>query len=312
MKVLFISLFLISLSVYSQAKQKVILDTDIGTDIDDVYALAFLLSSEEVEILGITTTGLSHKERAALIGKILWETGNENIPIAISESAEKSIWDKSQFIWANQFDKVKPITQTSTDFIIEQLYKYPNEIIIIHIGPATTMASVIDKDPEAPKLAKHIYAMAGSFYVGYWDHPVPTIEANVKEDVKAAKKFLASGAKITYAGLDVTNVIWNADKRHKLLERQSPLTNAMSALYSLWFHLNEYPREPVLYDCVPIGMMLWPELFATRNIYIKVVGEGYTVIDESKEPNCKIGLRIKKEEFSKRLMKRYMKQNLGR
>ena len=65
-KLLLAILLLINLSVFAQTKQKVILDTDIGSDIDDVYALALLLSSEEVEILGITTTGLSHKERAQL------------------------------------------------------------------------------------------------------------------------------------------------------------------------------------------------------------------------------------------------------
>ena len=153
--------------------------------------------------------------------------------------------------------------------------------------------------------------MFGSFYAGYKDGPVPHFEANAT-DHKSSIKFLASGANITLAGLDITNIPWGAEKRHMLLERQSPLTNAMSGLFSLWSYLHKNKREPVLYDCVPIGMVLWPELFKTRSAHVKIVDWGFTAIDESKEPNCKIGIRIKKKEFSNRLMKRYIKQNLMR
>ena len=68
----------------------------------------------------------------------------------------------------------------------------------------------------------------------------------------------------------------------------------------------------MLYDAVAIGMALWPDLFATRAAHVRVVDGGFTVIDESKAPNCEIGVSINKEEFLKRLMGRLLEQNLGR
>jgi purine nucleosidase len=59
-------------------------------------------------------------------------------------------------------------------------------------------------------------------------------------------------------------------------------------------------------------MVLWPELFTTRRAHVRVTDEGFTVVDESREPNCEIGMTINREEFIKRIMDRYLKQNLQR
>lgn len=66
----------------------------------------------------------------------------------------------------------------------------------------------------------------------------------------------------------------------------------------------------MLYDCVAVGMVLWPDLFRTRPAHVKVIDGGYTVMDESKQSNCKVGIWIHKEEFLKRLLHRYLAQNL--
>jgi inosine-uridine nucleoside N-ribohydrolase len=106
-------------------------------------------------------------------------------------------------------------------------------------------------------------------------------------------------------------VKWNKEKQLKLMMRNTPLTDAITALTVLWKHKTS--REiPTLFDCVAIGMLLWPDLFDTRPAFVKVIDDGYTIIDESKEPNSQVGMQIKKEEFLKRLMDLYMNQNLMR
>jgi inosine-uridine nucleoside N-ribohydrolase len=70
--------------------------------------------------------------------------------------------------------------------------------------------------------------------------------------------------------------------------------------------------EPILFDAVAVSMVIWPELFNTRKIFVKVSDEGYTVIDESKEPNCEIGTSINTQEFLNKYIDRLMKQNLMR
>lgn len=307
-----------SFAVMSQAaekKQKIILDTDLGSDIDDAFALALVLTSPEFEVLGITLDHGLTEERAKIACKMLYETGLEHIPVAIGRQTAEVVGKskelahyRPQFNWAKGFSKITPIKQPAADFIIEMLRKYPHELILFTVGPVPNIGDVIIKDPQALKLAKHIYSMFGSFYLGYGRDPVPDAEWNVVGDVASSKLFAASGAPITYAGLDITTfVTLEEENRLKLLMRQSSLTNALCGLYSLWEN-----ETPVLYDPVAIGMVLWPELFATRPAYVRVTDGGFTIIDESKEPNCEIGVSINKKEFINRLMKRLLQQNLGR
>ena len=73
---------------------------------------------------------------------------------------------------------MKPIAKSASEFIIENLKKYPGEVILITVGPVTNIGDVLRKDPGALKLAKHVYSMFGSFYLGYGTeeepNPVPT------------------------------------------------------------------------------------------------------------------------------------------
>ena len=65
------------------SKQKIILDCDLGGDIDDAFAIALVLTSPEFEVLGITLDhGLTEK-RAQVACKLLYQIGMEQIPVAV-------------------------------------------------------------------------------------------------------------------------------------------------------------------------------------------------------------------------------------
>src|SRR5712692_6619736 len=51
------------------APQKVIIDTDIGDDVDDAFAVALALRSPELQILGVTTTFGDTETRAKLLDR---------------------------------------------------------------------------------------------------------------------------------------------------------------------------------------------------------------------------------------------------
>lgn len=300
----------LSSNVFAQ-KQKVILDCDLGDDIDDAYALGLLIASPEIDILGVVMDYGNTPKRAQIACRMLYETGRENIPVVIGRKTGDNY--SNQFYWGEGFDKVQPVKQSGADFIIEQLKKYPNEVILITVGPVPNMADILDKDPGALKLAKHVYSMFGSFYMGYSSSPIPSAEWNVRADVSSSKKFVSSGAKITYAGLDITTyVILKYELIELLSHRKSPLTDAVVGLYSLWGFGRDAKPEPVLFDAVAVSMVIWPELFKTRKAFVKVTDEGYTVIDESKEPNCEIGISVNTKEFLNKYIDRLMKQNLMR
>ncbi len=301
----------ISLNLSSQEKQKIIFDCDLGGDIDDAFAVALILASPEFEVLGFVMDYGDTPKRAQVACKMLYETGMQDIPVVVGRKTDD--YFSPQFHWAKGFETVKPIKKNATEFIIENLRKYPDEVILFTVGPVPNIMDVLEKDPDALKLAKHVYSMFGSYYMGYDTGPIISAEWNVRADEEASRMLVNSGADITYAGLDVTTYVkLNESYRNKLIMRQSPLTNALSGLYTLWRYESYAHPDPVLHDVVAVGMLLWPELYTTRKAHVKVIEGGYTVIDESKEPNCEIGMSIKKEEFLKRVMERLLTQNLSR
>jgi purine nucleosidase len=300
-------LFLISFSLAAQQRQKVIFDCDLGDDIDDAYALGYLLTLQDrYEILGITTCYGRTDDRAILANKFLAVTGETRIPVYVgkntSNSSERANWYADQFYWAKGSPSVKK-SISATEFIRSQLKKYPGEVIIFSVGPVTNLAPL---GAELQK-AKAIYAMFGSFKIGYDGSTKIDAEWNVTCDIPAAKSFVQSGANIIYAGLDVTAMVkLSAENRLKLLMRQSPLTSAMQGLYVLWGQ-----ETPTLFDPVAIGMEAHPELFTIEKVHVFVDDKGFTRIDPSKSANSTIGTSIKQTEFIQKLMHNYVYQNLN-
>ncbi|MCU7494040.1 MAG: nucleoside hydrolase [Ignavibacteria bacterium] len=302
-----------------QKRQKVLIDCDLGGDIDDAFALALMLSSPEFEIVGLVMEHGQTTKRARIACKMLYMTGREEIPVVVGRETPlvvgkdtgKSIYN-DQFYWAEGFKALKPVDESAPDFIIKTLRKFPNEVILFTLAPLSNIADVIRKDPGALKLAKHIYSMLGSYYMGYDGGPRPDAEWNVYADIQSAKLYIENapntgGLNLTLAGLDITTTV-RLPKEYmpRLLMRQSPLTNALTGLYSLWGDGN-----PTLFDAVAVGMLIWPELFTTKKASVSVTDKGYTVLNAGNAPNCSIGISINKEEFIKRLIERLLRQNLG-
>jgi len=293
-------------------KMKIIFDTDLAGDIDDAFAHALVQISPEFEVLGITTADGPTDLRAQVSCRMLYHCGQEDIPVAVGRRTRENSPLPAQLTWGKGFDKLKPVSESAADFIIRNLRKFPGQVTIISVGPVTNLADVIDKDPQAWKMVKEVYSMFGSFYMGYDGGPVPHAEWNVRADVKSAQKFMTSGVPITLAGLDVTTMVkFTRERRLQLLMRSSPLTDAICGLYTLWAGA-DIDRDPTLYDPVAVSMAITDRFVTTRQAHVTVDDEGYTLIDESKPPNCRIGMHINREAFLDWLTQRLLQQNLMR
>ncbi|HWI56038.1 MAG TPA: nucleoside hydrolase [Bacillota bacterium] len=313
-------LLFVTAQAWAAPKQKVIFDCDLAGDVDDAFAVSLLLSSPEFEVLGLVMDHGNTWKRAQVAGRLLYELNLEQIPLVVGRPTPGIVGqdsgiagDSNQFAWGQGFKCWKPASTNAAEFIIQNLRRYPNEVILLTVGPVCNIQEVVRQDPEALKLAKRVISMFGSFAMGYDGGPKPDAEWNVRADVQAGKALLASGAKLTLAGLDTTTMVklGEAD-RTRLLFRKSPLTDALCGLYSLWrFEAYSHP-DPTLFDVVPVGMVLWPELFTTRPAHVRVTDDGFTKVVEDGAPNCEIGVTVQKDELVRRAMERYLKQNLMR
>ena len=127
--------------------KKIILDTDIGSDIDDAFALAYLLSRTDIEILGITTVSGSPELRARLADRICSGFG-KNIPVFIG--CEKSLngivcqprltRGQTAVALSNENNCFKC---DAVEFMRNSIEKYPGEVTLICIGQLTNVANQI-------------------------------------------------------------------------------------------------------------------------------------------------------------------------
>jgi len=150
----------------------VLLDTDIGDDIDDSLTLAYLLNKPECELLGVTTvTGRDPRERAALASAICRAAGRNDIPIHSGASCRMRDGgvmapNVCQLPVLDQFDH-RPVgdfaSNTAVHFLQETINARPGEITLLVIGPTTNIGLLFALDPEIPRKLKKIVLMCGHF-----------------------------------------------------------------------------------------------------------------------------------------------------
>ena len=149
-------------------KIKVILDTDMGTDIDDALALAYLLMQPRCELLGITTLTGEAKKRASLVSALLIAAGREDIPIYPGAEDCILIEQKEKYVpqaaildsWPHRTDFPE---NEALSFMQRTIRENPHEVVLLGISPMSNIARLLLMDPELPKLLKGIYLMCGKF-----------------------------------------------------------------------------------------------------------------------------------------------------
>jgi inosine-uridine nucleoside N-ribohydrolase len=301
-------------------RQKVIFDCDLGGDIDDAFALALLLTSQEkVDILGIVMDHGHTPGRAEVACKFLYETGMDHIPVFVGDHTPGIVGQDSslekastQMIWSKGFKKLEPQKEHATDFIIRMLNKYPGEVILFTVGPVDNIGKALDREPEILKKAKNVVSMFGSIKTGY-NGGEPSREWNVRANIEASKKLMNSGANLILAPTDITDhVILTNDYLLAVSMRNTPMTDALSSLYALWYKHLSWAVKAKMFDAVAVGMVLWPELFTTKQAFVYVDDNGYTKIDKNKESNCIIGITINKDEFLNRMVLKIQQQDFKR
>lgn len=279
------------------APQKVIIDTDVGDDIDDAFAIALALSSHRVKILGITTAWGDTDLRARLAERLLTATGHPRIPVAAGpQTHPTNIFSQSR--WAHGYpDHHWP---DAISFILSQIRRYPGQITLICIAPLSNVAAVIDRDPATFRRLKRVVMMGGSIHRGYGDLGFlpsrgPSPEYNILMDIPAAQTLFASGVPIYEMPLDSTQLKLNEVLRAKLFSRDTPATNALVELYEEWTNATQDPT-PTLYDAMAVSYVLDPSLCPTTPLHIVVDKEGYTRVQPG-PPNANVCLRSASDRF---------------
>jgi inosine-uridine nucleoside N-ribohydrolase len=279
--------------------QKVIIDTDIGDDVDDAYAVGLALNSPELNILGITSAWGDTKLRARLLDRLLRETGRSDITVAVGierHHEEEGVF--SQAPWARREPEKSRVD--AVEFLLAQIQKYPGQITLIAIAPETNLEAAIKRDPETFKKLKRIVVMGGSLRLGYDDRaPLlinpPVAEYNVRMDIPAAQAVFASGVPLYVMPLDSTQIKLDQRLLEMIAVHSTPLTDALTLLTQLWSHVTKQ-ATPTLFDAVAVAYAIDPHQCPTVPLHIEVDANGFTR-EKSDRPNANVCLASDTDSF---------------
>jgi purine nucleosidase len=298
-------------SVLAQTpRMKVILDTDIGDDIDDAWALAFLLAHQGFEPLGITIAHGNTPGRAPIACKMLYLARRDQIPVSVGRKTNDQ--RAYQFSWAEDFTRVKPVEQDAAHFIVDMARKYRGDLTLIAVGPLQNVADALRLEPQLPKLLKRVVFMSGCIYgTAGRDGPIP--EWNVVSSTQDSQLVYAAGLPLTIVPLDSTTRIQLSDEeRERVRKHDSPLTHALEALYRLWI---ESPRARMtLHDQLAVAETANAGTFFGKKETLPIVvdDQGYTRIDKAKGKPVTVCLEPKRDDFMNYYIGELVSQTLGK
>ena len=286
-----------TLTPAQRAPIKVILDTDIGTDIDDAWALGLAMTSPEFELIAVTISDGNTSARARVACKLLHTADHGGVPVAVGRQTPPPSGVDYQFAWAEDFTAKRPVTQSAAQLIVDTARRFPNELTLIAVGPLQNVADALRLEPRLPTLLKRVVLMSGSIRGSAWS-PSPMAEWNVVRATADAQLVYSAQFPLTTVPLDSTSYVQLKDEeRERLRARATPLTQSLEALYRLW--LDAPSRRMTLHDQLAVAETARPGEFFGRcdALRLRVDDQGFTRIDDTNGRPVTVCFEPKRDAF---------------
>jgi len=259
---------------------RLILDTDIGTDVDDCLALAFIMGSPELELEGVTCVYGDVLLRARMVRKLLRLAGRPDVPVMIG--ASQTLLGIRDIHWEGHEgagllepgdNERPPEPEHAVDFIVRTVMEQPGQIHLLAIGPLTNVALALRREPALFDNLAGLTIMGGVFR-GPGRFNLPVVEHNIRCDPEAARVVLTTDFPYRLVPLDVTSrvLIRRADVEQCGLGG-TPFLDAVATQLAL------YPRfarngQTLLHDPLATALILQPELATWEQMQIEVETQG--------------------------------------
>ena len=258
-----------------QQKHNVLIDTDIGDDIDDALALTLALRSPEIELRGVTTVFGDTLRRAHLASHLLHVFGREDIPIAagrqepLQSRHQPSGVPQAAILAKNE--KFSVLNDCSgPELIVQTAISYPGHLTLLCLGPLTNVALALSIEPRLFMAIRSIIMMGGS-------SGTPLPEWNVSSDARAAQIVLAAGVPVTMLGMNVTMRCQLREQDIEALRNtHSPQTNLLSQLLAIWQRHRPrwHGKLPYLHDPLTVVALCSPKLFRFEEMTVRILTHG--------------------------------------
>lgn len=252
-------------------KHKVLIDTDIGDDIDDALALAVALNSPEIELQAVTTVFGDTRRRAQLAAQLLAVSGREDIPVAagveiplLPRHRPSGVPQAALIDERTNFAALNPLS--GPELLVQLALAHSGQLTLLCIGPLTNVAMALTLEPRIFMAIRRIILMGGT-------SSIPFAEWNIRSDAWAAQIVLRSGIPITMLG-------WNVTTRCQLKKSDieqlhtcnTPQAEFLSKLLAVWQRHRPrwHPTLPYLHDPLTVVALCRPELLRFKEMTVRV------------------------------------------
>jgi len=286
----------------------VILVTDIGSDIDDSWALALALRSPELDLKLVLTDPADTPYRSAVAAKFLDLAGHGGVPIGIGDNSGP-MGDDSKTLtpWIAGYDVARYPGKIYTDGIaalIDVVEKSRVPVTIIAIGPMHSLAMALKRSPDIASKCR-LVGMYGSFDVGYGGG-APSAETNVRVDPSALRAALSAPWRdVLLTPLDTCgSVSLDGERYHAIWSATGdPMLRALIESYCIfaprqtWMKCDYFAtRSTTLFDCVAVYLAYSEELVETETISFEVTDDGFTRRSMSGPFRARVAIRWKNRD----------------
>ena len=268
------------------ARIPVIFDTDLGTDIDDTWALGLLLASPELDLKLVLTDSGDTRTRAALAARFLEEAGRTDIPVGIGipEDRDPQI-PIGQAPWVEGYDlNAYPgtVIEDGVQALIDIVRDSPEQVTLLAVGPVPNLEVALERAPDlATKL--RVVAMSGSVNLGYNSAPEPSPEYNVAAHVSGSQRMYEAGWDLLIAPLDTAGQVQLRGELYQRLVRSNSRTvQAILENYRVWEPTFEWgdldvaTESSVLFDALAVSLVHRPETCLIEEVRLTVDDRGMT------------------------------------
>jgi purine nucleosidase len=218
----------------------VLLDTDIGSDVDDALALGVLLASPELRLVGATCVARIARRRADAAARLLGVAGRADVPVFVGE--DEALLRKERFVWREIEDRGlpegpdAPIRDEPAPQAIVRLAREVPDLELVAIGPLTNLARALAIDPQLPRRVAGLTVMGGHVRQVRIGSLVcrPGIDYNLCSDPEATMAVLGAGFATRLVTADVTLETWLTRADLARLEGAGRVPRALAGMVRAW------------------------------------------------------------------------------
>lgn len=270
---------------------KVLIDTDIGDDIDDLFALIFALSQKQINITHIMVSSGDVHYKAKLVASILQTLHKEHISIIKAVMKEHGCLAQNELLKDFSLSDYKGIIYEDYQAALSDLFSKEEKLDVLELGPITDLAVFLKNNPSFCDKV-HLYYMGGAVNHGYINQEKADAEYNVLLSYKESNWIFEKLRYCYLLPLDCCyDLIINGEDYDTFLTIQSDYAALLRKHYRVWikdYQGGSIKFDPnvstsILYDLAVIMFYLHPSLFEVDYRALQINKAGKTIIRGNKQ-----------------------------